>query len=76
MAVWEFFREIQTCRTVQCPKTTDLVYINTDKDFKVKDVQVFEKEKSKWVNSDYLFSQYLNDGKDVVFSSAIIRKIR
>lgn len=49
------------------PKTTDLVYINTDKDFKVKDVQVFEKEKSKWVNSDYLFSQYLNDGKDVVF---------
>jgi hypothetical protein len=49
------------------PKTTDLVYINTDKNFKVKDVQIFEKEKSKWVNSDYLFSQYLNDGKDVVF---------
>lgn len=49
------------------PKTTDLVYVNTDKDFKVKDVQVFEKEKSKWVNSDYLFSQYLNEGKDVVF---------
>ncbi|UOE38321.1 hypothetical protein [Chryseobacterium oryzae] len=49
------------------PKTTDLVFINTDKDFKVKDVQVFEKEKSKWVNSDYLFSQYLNNGKDVVF---------
>jgi hypothetical protein len=49
------------------PKTTDLVYINTDKDFKVKDVQIFEKAKSKWVNSDYLFSQYLNDGKDVVF---------
>lgn len=49
------------------PKTTDLVYINTDKDFKAKEVQVFEKEKSKWVNSDYLFSQYLNDGKDVVF---------
>jgi len=49
------------------PKTTDLVYIYTDKDFKVKNVQVFEKEKSKWVNSDYLFSQYLNGGKDVVF---------
>lgn len=48
-------------------KTTDLVYIYTDKDFKVKNVQIFEKEKSKWVNSDYLFSQYLNDGKDVVF---------
>ncbi|MCW3160509.1 hypothetical protein [Chryseobacterium oryctis] len=49
------------------PKTTDLVYIYTDKDFKIKDLKVFEKEKSKWVNSDYLFSQYLNDGKDVVF---------
>ena len=49
------------------PKTTDLVYIYTDKDFKVKDVKVFEKEKTKWFNSDYLFSQYLNDGKDVVF---------
>jgi hypothetical protein len=33
-----------------------LVYINTDKDFKVKDVQIFEKEKSKWVNSDYLLT--------------------
>lgn len=49
------------------PKTTDLVYIYTDKDFKVKDVKVFEKEKTKWFNNDYLFSQYLNDGKDVVF---------
>jgi len=49
------------------PKTTDLVYVYTDKDFKIKNVQVFEKEKTKWVNSDYLFSQYLNGGKDVVF---------
>lgn len=49
------------------PKTTDLVYVYTDKNFTVKNVQVFEKEKSKWVNSDYLFSQYLNGGKDVVF---------
>lgn len=48
-------------------KTTDLVYVNTDKDFKVKDVQVFEKEKTKWFNNDYLFSQYLNGGKDLVF---------
>ena len=48
-------------------KTTDLVYVYTDKDFKIKNVQVFEKEKTRWVNSDYLFSQYLNDGKDVVF---------
>lgn len=49
------------------PKTTDLVYIYTDKDFKIKNVKVFEKEKTKWFNSDYLFSQYLNGGKDVVF---------
>ncbi len=50
------------------PKTTDLIYAFTDKDFNLKDVKVFEKEKTKWeTNSDYLFSQYLNDGKDVVF---------
>ncbi|PZU91403.1 MAG: hypothetical protein DI529_01015 [Chryseobacterium sp.] len=49
------------------PKTTDLVYVFTDKDFKTKGVKIFEKEKSRWSNSDYLFSQYLNDGKDVVF---------
>jgi hypothetical protein len=50
------------------PKTTDLVYLYTDKDFKIKDLKVLEKEKTKWaVNSDYLFSQYLNGGKDVVF---------
>lgn len=49
------------------PKTTDLVYIYTDKDFKIKDLKVFEKEKTKWANNDYLFSQYLNEGKDVAF---------
>lgn len=50
------------------PKTTDLVYVFTDKDFNLSGVKVFEKEKTKWaVNADYLFSQYLNDGKDVVF---------
>jgi hypothetical protein len=49
------------------PKTTDLVYLFTDKDFKVSGVKIFEKEKTKWENSDYLFSQYLNNGEDVVF---------
>ena len=49
------------------PKTTDMVYAFTDKDFLVKGIKVFEKEKTKWANNDYLFSQYLNDGKDVVF---------
>lgn len=49
------------------PKTKDLYYAYTDKNFKLKEVKVFEKEKSKWINDDYLFSQYLNEGKDVVF---------
>lgn len=48
------------------PKTTDMVYIYTDKNFNPS-VKIFEKEKSKWSNSDYLFSQYINHGKDVVF---------
>lgn len=49
-------------------KTTDIVYAFTDKDFKLKDVKVLEKQKTRiTVNSDYLFSQYLNKGKDVVF---------
>ena len=48
-------------------KSTDLVYIYTDKEFNVSGVQVFEKEKTKWFHSDYLFSQYLNDGNDVAF---------
>ncbi|MBD8083302.1 hypothetical protein [Chryseobacterium caseinilyticum] len=47
-------------------KTTDLVYLFTDKNFKIKGVKVFSKEKSLYDN-DYLFSQYLNDGNDVVF---------
>lgn len=48
-------------------KTTDLVYVFTDKDFNVSGVKIFEKEKTKYANSDYLFSQYLNEGEDVVF---------
>ena len=49
------------------PKTKDLYYAFTDKDFNIKEIKVFEKEKTKWANNDYLFSQYLNEGKDVVF---------
>lgn len=48
-------------------KTTDMVYAFTDKDFNIKEIKTFEKDKTKWNNDDYLFSQYLNDGKDVVF---------
>lgn len=48
-------------------KTTDMVYIVTDKDFKVTEVKTLEKEKSKGQYTDYLFSQYLNNDQDVVF---------
>lgn len=49
-------------------KTTDMVYAFTDKDFKLNNVQVFDKEKNRGnIYADYLFSQYLNKGKDVVF---------
>ena len=48
-------------------KTTDMVYVYTDKDFKIVGAKVFEKEKSRWQNSDYLFSQNLNNGNDLVF---------
>ncbi|MDR2205410.1 MAG: hypothetical protein LBE36_04565 [Flavobacteriaceae bacterium] len=50
-------------------ETKDLYCAFLDKDFKVTDIKVFEKEKTKYAyaNDDYLFSQYLNDGKDVVF---------
>ncbi len=48
-------------------KTTDMVLVSTDKDFNIKKVSVLEKEKSKYLNTDYLFSQSLNDGNDLVF---------
>ncbi|WKS95284.1 hypothetical protein [Riemerella columbina] len=49
-------------------KTTDMVYVFTNPDFSVKGVKVLEKEKTvHYVDSDYLFYQYLNQGKDVVF---------
>lgn len=48
-------------------KTTDLVYVYTDKDFKIKGAKVLEKDMSRWSNADYLFAQYLNDDNDLVF---------
>ncbi len=48
-------------------KSEDLVYIFTDKNFKVVGTKTFDKEKTKYYSSDYLFFQYINDGKDVVF---------
>lgn len=48
-------------------KTTDIVLVKTDTDFKIQKAFTLEKEKSKWMNSDYLFSQNLNEDKDLVF---------
>src|SRR5690606_837379 len=37
-------------------KTTDLVHLVTDSNFKITDVRVLEKAKSKFNTSDYMFS--------------------
>lgn len=49
------------------PRTTDLIYVHTNKEFKPSAVSVLSKEKSKDVLSDYLFSQPINDGEGLVF---------
>lgn len=46
---------------------TDLVLFKTDNNFKLNEVKIFEKSKSVNQTSDYLFSQYLNNNKDIVF---------
>ncbi|HBK82373.1 MAG TPA: hypothetical protein DDZ41_02060, partial [Flavobacterium sp.] len=48
-------------------KTTDLVFISTNPDFQIDLVKTLEKEKSKNQYTDYMFSQEINDKKDVVF---------
>lgn len=52
----------------------DLVFVITDASFHIKDVKVMDKEKSKYSASDYLFGQYLNDGKDFVFFYEDLKK--
>ncbi|MFV0505983.1 MAG: DUF6770 family protein [Bacteroidales bacterium] len=49
--------------------TSDMVLVQFDKDFKYKKLHVIEKRKTRsyYYTSDYLFSQFLNDEKDVVF---------
>ncbi len=48
-------------------KTTDLVLFNIDKDFNLTDAKSFDKDKSRGYHNDYLFSQYLNNGKSSVY---------
>lgn len=49
------------------PKTTDFVIFNFDKDFNISEIEVIEKDLTKFSTSDYLYSQDLNDGNDGVF---------
>ncbi|MCA6423566.1 MAG: hypothetical protein IM568_12225 [Flavobacterium sp.] len=46
---------------------TDLILFKTDINFVINEVKIFEKAKSVNETSDYLFSQYLNNDKDLVF---------
>ena len=48
-------------------KTTDFVLLEFDKDFNLTSADTIEKDLSKFMVSDFLFSQYLNDEKDGVF---------
>ncbi len=65
---FKFGANIATLLTNQLvAKNTDLVLIQTDKDFKIKGIKTLEKEKSTYSISDYLFHQYLNNKNDMVF---------
>lgn len=61
------FEKFKAAGEYNAQKTTDMVYVYMDKDFKVTGAKILEKEKSKWQNADYLFSQPLNSGNDLVF---------
>lgn len=61
------FEKYQPAGQYTAQKTTDMVYVYTDSNFKISGTKLFEKEKSKWQNSDYLFSQNLNNDNDLVF---------
>jgi hypothetical protein len=61
------FEKYKAASEYTAQKTSDLVYVYTDKNFKVTGAKTFEKEKSKWQNADYLFSQNINNGNDLVF---------
>lgn len=65
--IFEKYKYTEGFFTAASPKTEDLIFVTTDADFKISNVKQMDKEKSKFSASDYLFSQYLNDGKDFAF---------
>ncbi|OAD92689.1 hypothetical protein A7A78_01915 [Aequorivita soesokkakensis] len=52
---------------VNVPKATDFVLFQFDDAFSLQNVETIAKDKSKFSISDYLFSQPINNGNDVVF---------
>ena len=61
------FEKYKVATQYTAQKTTDMIYVYTDKNFNIAGSKLFEKEKSRWQNADYLFSQNLNDDNDLVF---------
>ena len=55
-------------------KTEDFVLMNFDKDFNLSDVYILDKEKSKNLATDYLYSQYINGKEGVVFFYKDLKK--
>ncbi|MCZ4318334.1 hypothetical protein O4H26_04965 [Aequorivita viscosa] len=52
---------------VNVPKATDFVLFQFNDEFTLQNVETIVKDKSKFSISDYLFSQPINNGNDVVF---------
>ncbi len=65
--IFEKFKISGGIITATYAKNDDLIFVFTDENFKIKNCIVMEKEKSKFRPSNYLFSQYLNDSKDIAF---------
>jgi hypothetical protein len=52
---------------MEVAKSTDFVVFEFDKDFNLEEAKTITKDKSKYITSDFLFDQYLNNDKDGVF---------
>lgn len=63
----EKYKESYNLLVGPIPKATDFVLFQFNEDFTLKNVETIEKDKSKFAISDYLFSQPINNGNDVVF---------
>lgn len=55
-------------------RVEDLIVLNLDKDFNIKNAETIEKEKTVGTGSDYLYAQFLKDKNEAVFFYADYRK--